>query len=185
MTSDKPTWLIYALDIAQIVSAIATAAAVIVAIWLARRSEAQRLQFFSSVYGDTVWGDRPDEPYLQHSLSLTIVNSGVLPAVIKGTAFVFDGPDREWSWHFGPVYGTGEFPLTLEHGQQVRSAAPFNLSEAPWDQLSFRWVTARRMKFVIETSLGRTYVHRPNRMMLLAMKGTIQAARDARSAPAP
>lgn len=181
----KPVWLVYAVDIAQLVSALGTVAAVIVALRLASRAESQRLQFFSGIYADTVTGNDPGHSYLEYSISITVVNSGVLPAVIKSAAFIFDAPDREWSWHFGPVYGTGEFPMTLEHGQQVRSAAPFEIGNAPWDQIPLKLITSKRMRFLIETSLGKTYVHRPNKMTLLAMRGNIQSARDLRNSSIP
>jgi len=177
MEIQKTTWLIYMVDIAQILSAFGTTAAVIVAIWLARRAESQRLQFFSGVFAYT----NEDNPALELYLQVTIVNSGVLPAVIKSTAFIFDPPDREWGWHFGPARSAEQFPLKLEHGQQVSAGSPFKLDDAPWDQIPLKYITARRMKFIIETSLGRTYVHRPNKMMLLAIKGNIQNARAVQS----
>lgn len=171
------TWEI-AVNIAQIVSALGTVAAVIVALLLANRAQSQRLQFFSAVFGDTVTGPGPTDSYLEHSLSITIVNSGVLPAVIQSTSFFVEAPNGDYGWYFGPIYGAGQFPLTLEHGQQVRCTAPFKMTDAPWDQIPPKWITARRIKFVVETSLGRKYIHKPDRMMLVAMKSHIQAARD-------
>lgn len=170
------TWQV-AVNIAQIVSAFGTVAAVVVALFLANRNQSQRLQFFSAVFGDTVVGPGPTDSYLEHSISLTIVNSGLLPAVIQSTEFHFDAPHHAWHWGFGPINGTGNFPMKLEHGQQVRCTFLFDATAVPWNQVNLKLITKRRMKFVVETSLGRKYVHRPHKMMLSAIKLHIQNAR--------
>lgn len=78
----KPEWWVYLVDLAQIVSAFATAAAVIVAIWLARRSESQRLKFFAHL-------NLSITPEQEHTIEivLTIVNSGILKVLVQSVFF--------------------------------------------------------------------------------------------------
>lgn len=182
---DKPLWLSYAVDFAQIGSAIFTAAAVLVAIWLARRGEMQRPKLRVGIHisidikdtvsmecaGGASYRERSGDTVCQdYALSLTIVNAGVLPILVRNADFYVRLPKSD-SWGLG--LGTFDsqanrqtFPLKLEHGQEVTVLAPVRKGERPWNAFPSLWWLRLRPEFRVTTSLGKTFRVKPGRRLL-------------------
>lgn len=161
MPADKPEWLSVALDVAQIVSAVATAMAVIVAIWLARRGESQRLRFF--VGNREVVSIADGRAETQSFLSLTVVNAGMFPVKIINGSFSLQQTGGRWSAslesyereHRFPL-----FPLTLAHGEAVIFDFPIEPTANFWRNLHWAWRFWTRPYFRVITSLGKSYTRK-------------------------
>lgn len=165
MLAPKPQWLSYAVDIAQIVSAIFTACAVVVAIWLARRSESQRLRFY-------VHRNMTITPGRESTLSIvvTVVSAGVLKVTIRSVFCELPLLGQDGGGWLAPAQstsGVATLPLALEHGQQIA----FEVVVPNSATVSRAWSFYRRPRFRILTSLGKTYVYKPS-LKLIAPQGT-------------
>lgn len=169
--SDKPLWLSYAVDFAQIGSAIFTAAAVLTAIWLALRNEKQRPRFniCRQITLTFIKGSHESDSE-EHALSLTIVNAGVLPILVRDAHVHFQLPkDDSYGLGLGtfdPQANRSTFPLKLEHGQEVTVLVPIRKGERPWDALPSLWWLRLRPEFRVTTSLGKTFRIKPGRRLL-------------------
>lgn len=168
----KPEWLVAVLDTAQIVSAIFTAGAVIVAIWLARRSESQRLRFAIGL--TQMWRPRGvarEGVDIYPAVLLTIVNAGILPATVATVSYrvvVKNGGTLP-----GPVWRADqklEWPLVLQHGESIGCEFPVRRGVEPWRDLHMSWWYWRRPSFYIETSLGKTHHVKISRTILRQIK---------------
>lgn len=164
MALPKPTWLVYAVDFAQIGSAFFTAGAVMTAIWLARRNEAQRLRFFVTRSQTIIVG--AGEGRDEMALVLTIVNAGLLPVQLRHA--IFNIEDKSGStWGLGlagldAAKNRKNFPLTLAHGEQVVLEVPINRGTYPWNAIDRRWWPSSKPRFIVSTSLGRNYMKKPD-----------------------
>lgn len=160
-------------NISQIISAIATAAAVIVAIWLALRSEKQRPKFFVSRNLTIVVGPEGTEHKTKHQLILTVINSGILPIIIQNVSFSIRLSKND-SWGCStPVTGQKDtslnFPIKLEHGEQIRCSVPVTNDERPWKILPKYWWIFNRPYFNVTTGVGRSYQVKASRKVLLTL----------------
>lgn len=171
----KPLLLSYLVDAAQIVSAIATAAAVIVAIWLARRGESQRPKFFVGRRATLTIGPNGSPAGLsEHELSLTIVNAGIVPVVVRYAHLIVTMAKKDsivlGLGSFDAQANSSTFPVKLEHGEEVTLVVPIKKGERPWNRLPALWWVWKRPEFRITSSLGKTYRIKPSRRLLYTIK---------------
>jgi hypothetical protein len=172
----QKTLLSYAVDIAQIVSAFATAGAVIVAVWLARRGEAQRPKLFGGWRDEITVSMVSGGSQQKMSVSLTVVNAGMMPIRIENAGFkAAMRTGHHWSTSLTksqrpPVR---EFPVTLQHGENITFYVEIRQGVAPWTNLHpnwFKWYAWSRPRFYISTSLGKVYERKVDRETLERMK---------------
>jgi hypothetical protein len=154
-------------DAAQIISAVATAASVGVSLWLARRSETPRLRSFPGWRTSLTVGPVPRSARdaVSTELTLTVVNSGVLPVRVRMVSLdCWFGSRRGWSGRMECYVDerTAILPLTLQHGEEATFRLPIQRAESPWTQLANDWWGWRKMKFEVWTSLGAKH-HRMSR----------------------
>jgi hypothetical protein len=160
MDDPKPQWLSNLVDAAQVLSALATAASVWVALWLARRSESQRLRFYLDERRIITIGVQPRtaQEALATHLKFTIVNAGVLPAHIQLVHFQLEY-GRALAWGaVGDIDDGGRFPKTLNHGEHLSITLALTGNRLPTGSLLRWWWWLRRARFDVRTSLGRTTV---------------------------
>lgn len=174
---NKPLWLSYAVDFAQIGSAVFTAATAFIAVWLALRSEKPRPKFrFSHLVTISLstGGEGSKHDGRADFLELTIVNTGVLPVVIEHAHVRFylkkrDGKSDYYGQGLGvfdPTENKATFPAKLEHGHTVRSRVLIQRGVRPWDSFPPFWWILYRPEFVITTSLGKTFRRKPGIKLL-------------------
>lgn len=154
-------------DLAQIVAAFFTAAAVLVSLYLARRSEAQRLRLFIGMDVMMAVGPVPrtGPATLSHSVRLTAVNAGVLPVTVSTGNFLVTlrGGD---AWTYGltarqPHGQNKKFPLVLQHGEEVSFVIPIEQLAGAWEKWSPFLGTIRRPRFIVTTTLGMKHIRVP------------------------
>jgi hypothetical protein len=154
------SWRDILVDGSQVISAIATAASVAVALLLARRSESQRLKFFVDERRVITVGPEPrtaQEAIATH-IKFTIVNAGVLPAHILFVHFRMQSGQRQ-AW--GAVPDADEnlrLPKTLNHGELVSFSLAPPLNHFPDGSKFAWWWWMRRAQFDVRTNLGPTTV---------------------------
>lgn len=150
-------------DLAQIVAAVFTAAAVIVSLYLARRSEAQRLRLFIGMDVMITVGPVPrtGSATSRHSVRFTAVNAGVLPVTIRTANFLvlFRGGDA-WSYGLTTYQPQGQnkkFPVVLQHGEEVSFVIHIEELAGAWEKWSCLLGIIRRPRFSVTTSLGMSH----------------------------
>lgn len=147
-------------DAAQVVSAIATAASVIVALWLARRSESQRLKFYIDerrVITIEPEGQSAREVIATH-LKLTIVNAGVLPSHVQYVLFTMPSViEPSWRMVLQPD-SQEQLSKTLNHGEYMSYTLALPVEHFPAGSKLNWWWRLRRVNFDVHTSLGVTPV---------------------------
>jgi hypothetical protein len=162
MTTPKPEWLVNLLDAAQIVSALFTAGAVMVAVWLARRNESQRLLFFITRRQNlTVSPGQLSQKTT--GMTFTIVNAGLLPVQIRGGHFKMFLDDRVWTNGLESSAGLATrqaFPMVLQHGEQAEFYVAVDPLTFPWKVIRNGWWFVFRPQFHIMSTLGKRYVHK-------------------------
>ncbi|WP_188379255.1 hypothetical protein [Oxalicibacterium faecigallinarum] len=171
----KPQWLLYAVDFAQIVSAAATALAVGVSLWLARRNEQPRVRLVAGQM--TTVTIRPDgDTSKENALALNIANAGLLPLRIQDASIFFslkNGKNRIFGLgKYDSTTNTSTFPASLEHGHTLVLSFPIRLNESPWDCLPNLWWYKNRPFIRVTTSLGKTYQLRLKRSFIQQLLNT-------------
>ena len=149
-------WTSTILNTAQVLSAIATAASVWVALWLARRSESQRLRFYIEERRLIVVGPEPRTAAQAIStyMKVTIVNAGVLPAHIQLVLlYVQTARKTKWMASADPVYGIA-LPAILNHGEQAAFTIPLSEDQFPTGSMLSWWWWLRSAFVEVKTSLG-------------------------------
>lgn len=172
MEAPKPQWLSNLLDAAQIVSAVFTAGAVIVAVWLARRNESQRLIFFVGTRENTAIFPGRHTTFTT-GMILTVVNAGILPVTLKRGAFHLSLKGSVWASGLGdggPGVGPVNFPIVLQHGEQAVVYVAVDPCGHPWSEIRTGWWYWYRPKFELFTSLGKTYKVRPPLKLLWRLR---------------
>jgi hypothetical protein len=176
--SDEKTLFSYIVDFAQIVSAISTAAAVVVSLWLARRAETQRL-FIKVNLAPTIRKDPlTTEMPTNTDLTITIINRGVLPTTIYFVRF-FTRTSHEsvslaaiqtlFTWlgiqsrfisrpifasHYSPhLVGKSPYKTTLNYGEYTAFSVTIEYDSLPWKKMPNHWWIVGRSYFEIHTSL--------------------------------
>jgi hypothetical protein len=150
----KPWWWSWLVDGAQIVSAFAVTASVIVALYFARRSERQRLAF-------AVTYEQELMDFTRAFVVLTIVNSGLLPVEVGKVRIRFPKVKRRRGegWLVGkrecPIWFGDDLPRRLEHGQSV--SVQDHIHGYPWAGVCRFWWKWNRPYFKVLTSLGKVY----------------------------
>lgn len=147
-------------DWAQVISAVATSASVAAALWLARRSESQRLRFHTGLVRNISVGMEPRTAaeVLSTQIKLTIVNAGVLPAHVQAVTFLVRHDSSEgWGQLVNPD-GQALLPLALQHGEQLSFTMSIARSKLPQGSMLYWWWWFRRARFNVWTTLGRRRV---------------------------
>lgn len=165
-------------DWSQVVSAAATTASVLAALWLARRGESQRLRFYTSVARIITVGMQPRtaEEAITNHLRLTIVNAGVLPAHVQIVFFqAWLKTSARWSQVVTPE--GAQLPVVLNHGEQLSLTMPVYGARLPTGSLLAWWWQFRKVQFDVRTTLGTTTV----RLKWSELKWLRRAVMEARS----
>lgn len=167
-------------DAAQIVSAVATAGSVAVSLWLARRNETPRLRSYPGFRMALTVGPEPRtaEQVYSTELTITVVNSGLLPIRVRGVSLAYIW--RSGGGWRGPMdcYVNDRLtnpPLTLQHGEEATFKTLVNRNAYPWDRLKGDWWAWRKIKFEIETSLGTTRKGMPRRVFQLLQRSFLRS----------
>jgi len=153
-----------AVDLAQILSAIATTAAVVVSLMLSRRAETQRPELFIS-FRHLVGSVN------QFQISTTVVNAGVLPFWVTSTHLHLPTQAKGWGWTHG-----GKSDFEIQHGrQEVQYIQVTN--EPHWLRAKSQigWMPKNRPYFSVSTSLGRTYRRKMSYHQVKVLRKMIQA----------
>jgi hypothetical protein len=162
--------------IAAIISALGTLAAVIVALYLARRDQRPRMQVSASVM------QMANSPQKVEFLFITGTNIGQLPLTVKGIFWTI-GWYRKQTFITVPFENqySEKLPKELTHGQQVRLVQPLKEFEAGHDTfiryLRERWY---RRYFIgslrcgIYTSTGQ-FAYRPDASVMTLIKKAYEA----------
>lgn len=147
-------------DIAQVLSAVGTVAAVIAAFMLARRNETPRAALFAGVRHEYSFGPAGSIP-IKCFFTLSVVNAGLLPVSVRYTSIRV--PRRigvPWELGVLPDIGTTspfDRVQRLEHGHDLRYSVEVTREEK-WEGVDRRfWWPWQRPSFEVTTTLGRTY----------------------------
>lgn len=172
-------WTATLLNSAQVLSAVATAASVWVSLWLARRSESQRLKFYIDERRVITVGQEPrtaTDAIATH-LKLTVVNAGVLPAHIQMVFFDAQaGSTTRWVAALDPD-NRAAFPATLAHGELMSLTMPLYAAKFPTGSKFRWWWWSLRVHFDVRTSLGVVKV-RLKRKDIQWMRRAVMRARQ-------
>lgn len=158
-----PSALDIAVDAAQILSALATTAAVITSVWLAHRSGQQRPKLTVAICMDD------DGSNLKTgAIELKIVNSGNTPFQVTRAALSFRLTSGSvLNYDLGPYDGNGEYvlPRKIDYSDQIIFKVYPSAILHCWVNVSRSWWLLRRPTFRVWTTLGTYYV-KPARRLL-------------------
>lgn len=166
-------------DYAQILSAIATAAAVIVSLWLSLRRPKPTLRVQAGIRS-VLWHGM-DEDIRPEYVSIFVTNVGAVDATVNSLAWRMGRWPWRRQWAFQMLAGPDAYvpfdklPVTLTHGQQ----AAFNLpiyGEQDWlddvrkgelfPNAFQKRSDLRHLRLTVNTSVGKTFVCEPERPLL-------------------
>lgn len=153
---DIPRW---AVDVAQILSAIGTCGAVIVSLYLARRNESPRLRLHIHRHFDlTIGGDNPGE---RRFIAIEIANIGTMPVTVRSVTHSVwrDTGHQYMQFGLGRYHG-GDLPRTLTHGESFTLMNELTKAD-PWS--SIRTLSAvKKMRFDVAISTGKIFRRKPS-----------------------
>lgn len=151
------------------VAGIATTAAVIVSLHLARRGEQIRIRIKVGI--DLIYlGDgTPSEEHL----AFTIVNLSVQPVTVNSIGWRV-GKGKDIRFALQPVFGayTSQYPKQIAYGEQVRFAVSFTEYPSWIKEFSIGFVhdlsksNLRTLRALIHTSVGETIEATPEDSLL-------------------
>lgn len=153
-----------AVDVAQILSAVATTAAVIVSLVLSRRAETQRPKLFIS-FTQYIPSVHPFE------ISATVVNAGLLPFWVTSMHFHIPTEPKGWGWARG-----GKSDFEIQHGRQ--EVQLIRVTDEPhWlrARRQIGWMPKNRPYYSVSTSLGNTHIRRMSYAQVKVLRRMIRA----------
>jgi hypothetical protein len=155
------------------VAGLATLAAVVVALYLSRRTEKVRLSVFVGLRMVVV-GD--GSPFQEH-LSFNVTNIGERPVMINSIGWAV-GKGKQRRFCIQPVYGpfTTQYPVELAHGKSANFMVSF-LTMPNWlEEFSTGFVkdlsdrSVKTLVAQIYTSVGQTIEVRPEGSLIQRLR---------------
>jgi hypothetical protein len=92
-------------------------------------------------------------------LTLTIINTGVLPSRIRFVLLTFGRGKRVTLGAMNPFGDADNVNgATLQHGDEIMFTIDISSGTGPWLSLPIAWWLRRHLRFKVYTSLGIIYV---------------------------
>lgn len=144
-------------DWAQVVSAIATALAVIVSLYIAFRGERARVTVRLGRHINLMLG--AGAAIQTHGLNIVIVNIGTLPVSVSNAQLSVKAGELRSGFglaKFDPTSNKIDLPVELTHGRMWSSVFEIHMDGQPWNRLTgfLQFLTLRVDVF---TTTGRRY----------------------------
>lgn len=174
--------LLWVTAIAESFSAIGTVAAVIVALWLARRDERLRLRIRVVVGGIVTRGQPVAETATPPVLWIKVTNIGRRPAEVAAIGWQLGVVRRRrFVAIIDPDAVSSRLPTRLEDGQVAHYMPPLKpFVDTMADEIrGHRWkaLGLRSLRLLVDTSGGKTFVVRPDPGLVRHLRDAVRVAK--------
>lgn len=146
-------------------SAIATTAAVIVSLYLARRAGKPRAAVSVGHRVVITPGDKAEPPEI---ISFRIVNTGDRSIRITSIGWQVGIWRKRYAMQISDENMSSPMPIELAHGQEAHWSVPLNARKEGWLEYFAKkmlqpniWVSTRTLKAQFHTSVGEVFTTRP------------------------
>jgi hypothetical protein len=174
----KAEWELYN-SFSNWVSAFATLAAVLVSLHLARRSGRPRAKVSVSLRLIITPGSSGKIP---HVISFSIVNTGDRVIRVTSIGWQVGFWKKRYAYQSHDPGQSSEMPIELSHGQEASWSFPTDFGDDPWPDYFRRkvmspnfWLSRKTLRAYFQTSVGETFVTRPNASVLGLLDGSGKA----------
>jgi hypothetical protein len=186
----QPDWWKYIVDIAQILSAIGTCGAVIVALWIASRPPKVHISGWIGLRQIVGVGKYENE--VPEYLLVSVTNTGANDLVITGFSWRISKKAKVWAYqmmgHADRFVTSSQLPKKLTHGESADYFLPtfgefdwfheISKSDDPFNRAYATQKDVRALRMIVSTSVGVSHSIKPETPVLDRIWANIKTSRQ-------